>query len=67
MTGAELRDDFVTSGTKNVISLCSSNPVFHFMNVTLQRGDREPEAEAEAEPEPESLLSADLMFCTVSC
>ena len=30
--------------------------VLYFMNVTLQRGEREP----EPEPEPESLLSAEI-------
>ena len=34
-----------------------SGPPGYFMNVTLQRGGREPEPEPE--PEPESLLSAD--------
>ena len=66
-TGAELRDDYLFSLTAAVIRSGPPGSVLlaadwswrgtglYFMNVTLQRGDREP----EPEPEPGSLLSAD--------
>ena len=68
-TGAELRDDFIftpvdqpdcSSDPDRTSRFCSADwswrgTGLYFMNVTLQRGDRE----SEPEPEPESLLSAD--------